>query len=58
MPKLVPHNRKNRSLVDRDFYGLDGFYNMLDDFYNWPSPKKALQEAHLKLMYRKMIMNM
>ena len=36
MPKLVPHNRKNRSLVDRDFYGLDGFYNMLDDFYNWP----------------------
>jgi len=36
MPRLVPYNRKNRSLVDRDFYGLDGFYNMLDDFYNWP----------------------
>lgn len=39
MPRLVPYNRKNRSLVDRDFYGLDGFYNMLDDFYNWPSPR-------------------
>ena len=38
MSGLVPFNRRNRGLVNRDYDDYGSFYNMLDDFFsdNWP----------------------
>ncbi|MDD2495701.1 MAG: Hsp20/alpha crystallin family protein [Tissierellia bacterium] len=47
MSGLVPFNRKNRNLVNRDFGNFGGFYNMLDDFFNdnWPSPRNLARDT-------------
>lgn len=41
MSGLVPFNRKNRSLISRDFDDFGDFYNMVDNFFNfnWPSKR-------------------
>ena len=39
MSGLVPFNRKRRSLASRDFDDFGDFYNMVDDFFNWPSKR-------------------
>lgn len=47
MAGLVPFNRKNRSLVNRDFGDFSGFYNMIDDFFsdNWLSDRRFIKDT-------------
>ncbi|WMJ78909.1 MULTISPECIES: Hsp20/alpha crystallin family protein [unclassified Sedimentibacter] len=47
MSGLVPFNRKNRSLMSKDFDDFGNFYNMVDDFFNfnWPSGKNFIKDT-------------
>lgn len=46
MSGLVPFNRKNKSLISRDFDDFGDFYNMVDDFFNnWPSKKNFMKDS-------------
>lgn len=47
MSGLVPFNRKNRSLIGRDFDDFGDFYNMVDDFFNfnWPSKRNFMKDT-------------
>ncbi|MGE4215332.1 MAG: Hsp20/alpha crystallin family protein [Anaerotignaceae bacterium] len=47
MSGLVPFNKKNRNLVNKDFGDFGGFYNMLDDFFsdNWPSVRSLARDT-------------
>lgn len=45
MSGLVPFNRKNKSLISRDIDDFGDFYNMVDDFFNWPSRKNFMGDS-------------
>lgn len=47
MSGLVPFNRKNKSLISRDFDDFGDFYNMVDDFFNfnWPTRKNFMRDS-------------
>ncbi len=47
MSGLVPFNRKNKSLISRDFDDFGDFYNMVDDFFNfnWPARKNFMRDS-------------
>lgn len=47
MSGLVPFNRKNRSLISRDFDEFGDFYNMIDDFFNsnWMSKRNFMRDT-------------
>jgi HSP20 family protein len=46
MSGLVPFNRKNRSLISRDFDDFGDFYSMVDDFFNsWPYKRSMMKDS-------------
>lgn len=45
MSGFLPSNRKNRNLVSKDFDDFGDFYNLVDDFFNWPSRKNFMKNT-------------
>lgn len=45
MSGFLPSNRKNRNLVSKDFDDFGDFYNLVDDFFNWPSRRNLMKNT-------------
>lgn len=45
MSGFLPSNRKNRNLVSKDFDDFGDFYNLVDDFFNWPSRRNFMKNT-------------